>query len=161
MTQVTLVTNCLLYEDKNKQLYEYFEEIPIGSIDKRFFSFFGKLLGGGLKEESQEKEAFKIKNDVKNILEKSDASLEDYISFFRELHLNVQKNIDYHNSTKFEDYGRNDYDKFYKTLLFRTELTSEALLKISEMVSLKTKPQSHTDKILIEREKKTENTVAR
>ena len=27
MTQVTLVTNCLLYEDKNKQLYEYFEEI--------------------------------------------------------------------------------------------------------------------------------------
>ena len=27
MTQLTLVTNCLLYEDKNKQLYEYFEEI--------------------------------------------------------------------------------------------------------------------------------------
>ena len=27
MTQVTLVTNCLLYEDKNKQLYEYFKEI--------------------------------------------------------------------------------------------------------------------------------------
>ena len=27
MAQVTLVTNCLLYEDKNKQLYEYFEEI--------------------------------------------------------------------------------------------------------------------------------------
>ena len=27
MTQTTLVTNCLLYEDKNKQLYEYFEEI--------------------------------------------------------------------------------------------------------------------------------------
>ena len=27
MTQVTLVTNCLLYEDKNKQLYDYFEEI--------------------------------------------------------------------------------------------------------------------------------------
>ena len=27
MTQVTLVTDCLLYEDKNKQLYEYFEEI--------------------------------------------------------------------------------------------------------------------------------------
>ena len=27
MTQVTLVTSCLLYEDKNKQLYEYFEEI--------------------------------------------------------------------------------------------------------------------------------------
>lgn len=27
MAQITLVTNCLLYEDKNKQLYEYFEEI--------------------------------------------------------------------------------------------------------------------------------------
>ena len=27
MTQLTLVTNCLLYEDRNKQLYEYFEEI--------------------------------------------------------------------------------------------------------------------------------------
>ena len=27
MTQVTLVTNCLLNEDKNKQLYSYFEEI--------------------------------------------------------------------------------------------------------------------------------------
>ena len=27
MTQVTLVTNCLLYEDKNKPLYDYFEEI--------------------------------------------------------------------------------------------------------------------------------------
>ena len=27
MTQVTLVTNCLLYEDTNKQLYDYFEEI--------------------------------------------------------------------------------------------------------------------------------------
>ena len=27
MTQVTLVTNCLLYKDKNKQLYEYFKEI--------------------------------------------------------------------------------------------------------------------------------------
>ena len=27
MTQVTLVTNCLLYEDKNKQLYDYFDEI--------------------------------------------------------------------------------------------------------------------------------------
>ena len=27
MTQTTIVTNCLLYEDKNKQLYEYFEEI--------------------------------------------------------------------------------------------------------------------------------------
>ena len=27
MAQVTLVTSCLLYEDKNKQLYEYFEEI--------------------------------------------------------------------------------------------------------------------------------------
>lgn len=27
MAQITLVTNCLLYEDKNTQLYEYFEEI--------------------------------------------------------------------------------------------------------------------------------------
>ena len=27
MAQVTLVTNCLLYEDKNKQLYKYFKEI--------------------------------------------------------------------------------------------------------------------------------------
>ena len=27
MTQLTLVTNCLLYEDKNKPLYNYFEEI--------------------------------------------------------------------------------------------------------------------------------------
>ena len=27
MAQVTLATNCLLYKDKNKQLYEYFEEI--------------------------------------------------------------------------------------------------------------------------------------
>ena len=27
MTQVTLVTNCLLYEDKNKPLYDHFEEI--------------------------------------------------------------------------------------------------------------------------------------
>ena len=27
MTQVTLTTNCLLYEDENKQLYDYFEEI--------------------------------------------------------------------------------------------------------------------------------------
>ena len=27
MTQVTLVTNCLLYEDKNKPLYDYFAEI--------------------------------------------------------------------------------------------------------------------------------------
>ena len=27
MTPVTLVTNCLLYEDKNKQLYNYFKEI--------------------------------------------------------------------------------------------------------------------------------------
>ena len=27
MTQLTLVTNCLLYEDTNKQLYDYFEEI--------------------------------------------------------------------------------------------------------------------------------------
>ena len=27
MTQITRVTNCLLYEDKNKQLYEYFKEI--------------------------------------------------------------------------------------------------------------------------------------
>ena len=27
MTQLTLVTNCLLYEDKNKPLYDYFEEI--------------------------------------------------------------------------------------------------------------------------------------
>ena len=27
MTQITRVTNCLLYEDKNKHLYEYFKEI--------------------------------------------------------------------------------------------------------------------------------------
>ena len=27
MTEITLVTNCLLYEDKNKQLYNYFNDI--------------------------------------------------------------------------------------------------------------------------------------
>lgn len=27
MSEITLVTNCLLYEDKNKQLYQYFEDI--------------------------------------------------------------------------------------------------------------------------------------
>lgn len=27
MTQTTLVTNCLLYEDKNEQLYQYFEDV--------------------------------------------------------------------------------------------------------------------------------------